>query len=127
MDSKEILKRNPEVVDPTMINVPYAAASISIRPDISFVLNRLAQFTSSPTPAHWKSVDRYLLHTKHNGITFERKFDNNGNLIGYSDADFAGDYDDHSPFDIRYLRIISDIPLLRFEPSISFADSKSRN
>jgi hypothetical protein len=36
IDLQEILKRNPEVVDPTMINIPYAAASISTRPDISF-------------------------------------------------------------------------------------------
>jgi hypothetical protein len=106
MDPNAILKRNETAIDPSMIDVPYASAigslnyiSVATRPDISYSVNRLAQFVSSPTIEHWTAVQRifkYLLSTKNYGITFghQKTIDSELDLIGYSDADFAGDVQD---------------------------------
>jgi hypothetical protein len=107
MDPRQKLVRNQDPVDPSMINIPYTSAigslnyaAISTRPDIAFAVNRLAQFVSSPTTAHWIAVEqifKYLLDTKHYGITFGNTTKSDGfcdNLVGYTDADFAGDLDD---------------------------------
>jgi histone deacetylase 1/2 len=48
------------------------------RPDVAVAVSRVAQFTSSPLPAHWKAamrVLRYLYHTRTYGLVY------NGNHI----------------------------------------------
>ena len=92
-----------------IIDVPYASligsinyCTISTRPDIAFATNKCAQFTSNPTLSHWEAarqIVRYLLNTKDYGITYQQE--GNGaegyahNLAGFTDADFAGDVNDH--------------------------------
>ena len=70
--------------------------STSTRPDITFAANNIARFSSNPTTQHWtvvKRIFRYLKGTIHLGLLYER----NGlkKLIGYSDADWGGDCNDH--------------------------------
>jgi hypothetical protein len=66
-----------------------------IRPDISFVVNKVCQFLHAPTTLHWVTVKRILRYLK--------KFTRIGLKIskcrpllvsGFSDADWAGSLDD---------------------------------
>lgn len=62
------------------------------RPDISFAVGKLSRYVSAPTQAHWaaaKAVMRYLQGTR----DWALKYGDVGPLVGYSDADFAGDQD----------------------------------
>jgi len=62
------------------------------RPDIAFAVGRLSRFVSAPMVAHLaaaKVVLRYLAGTKAKGLCYQRE----GDLMGYSDADFAADKD----------------------------------
>ncbi len=84
-----------------MTKVPYREAvgclmyiMVLSRPDIAFAVSQVAQHCQNPGPAHWKGVQRifsYLHGTSDYGLCF------NGNdhdeLIGYTDADYAGDLD----------------------------------
>ena len=68
--------------------------SVTTRPDISFVVGALARFMSCPTSTHWqaaKDVLRYLEGTKDYGLVFGGS--NDLSLIGFCDADYAGDLD----------------------------------
>eukprot|EP00877_Chromochloris_zofingiensis_P013960 jgi/Chrzof1/8818/Cz03g25200.t1 len=71
----------------------YGAVDSKIKPDLAFSVGALARYMSCPTTVHWqaaKGVLRYLGGTLDYGITFGS--DSNG-LIGYCDADYAGDTD----------------------------------
>ena len=62
------------------------------RPDISFAVGKLSRHVSAPTQAHWaaaKTVMRYLQGTRDWRIIYGAKRP----LVGYSDADYAGDVD----------------------------------
>lgn len=76
------------------VEAPYAAAigslmytAVGTRPDISFAVQTLSQFTTRPSPTHWtavKHVFRYLKGTAALGLTYGPE---DLGLIGYSDAD----------------------------------------
>lgn len=66
------------------------------RPDISYAVNRLAQFMHKPTSDHWqaaKRVLRYLAGTQTHGVFLHKA--SPLQLHAYSDADWAGDTDDY--------------------------------
>ncbi|XP_019086271.1 PREDICTED: uncharacterized protein LOC109126850 [Camelina sativa] len=66
------------------------------RPDISYAVNCLSQFMHQPTLDHWmavKRVLRYLAGTSDYGILLRRG--SNRSLHAYTDANWAGDYDDY--------------------------------
>ena len=47
--------------------------ALASRPDISYAVNRLAQFTSNPKGVHWttiKRIFRYLKYTKNANLTY---------------------------------------------------------
>ncbi|KAF1318429.1 Integrase catalytic core protein, partial [Globisporangium splendens] len=85
--------------DETMKGVPYRSAvgavmylMVATRPDLAAAVGVLSQFAADPCPTHWqtlKRVLRYLQATPMHGIRFSGSGD--GELIGYSDADWAGD------------------------------------
>lgn len=67
------------------------------RPDISFTVNKLAQFMHQPTETHWSTVKRllrYLKHTIHHGLFL--KHNQPLHLSAFSDADWAGNKDDRT-------------------------------
>ncbi|XP_023530038.1 uncharacterized protein LOC111792709 [Cucurbita pepo subsp. pepo] len=65
------------------------------RPDISFCVNRVCQFMSSPTSIHWAAVER-ILHYLHDTIDMGLcliKFSTDL-LSAFLDADWTGNPDD---------------------------------
>jgi histone deacetylase 1/2 len=81
------------------------------RPDISFPVNKLAQFLQKPSQLHWiaaKRVLRYLKGTLHHGILLKRT--NDLTLQGFSDADWAGDKDTRVSTS-AYLIFLGDCPI----------------
>ena len=66
-------------------------AQVCTRPDLAYVTGMLGRYQSNPGLDHWKAVKkvmRYLQGTKNHMLTY-RKTDNL-EIMGYSDADFAG-------------------------------------
>jgi hypothetical protein len=64
------------------------------RPDIAYAVGEVSKFCANPGRSHWTAVKRilrYLRGTVDRGITFSRR--GNSNLIGFCDADWAGDKD----------------------------------
>ncbi len=71
-------------------------AAICTRPDIMHAVSSLARFNSDPTEDHWDAgvrVVRYLKGTKEMGLTSGQS-DGDRGLVGYVDADYAGDVND---------------------------------
>jgi hypothetical protein len=67
-------------------------------PDISFAVNKVCQFMSSPTTVHWAAV-KQILHYLRNTIDMGLCFTRSGLsfLSAYSDADWVGNViDRHS-------------------------------
>ena len=70
-------------------------AAIATRPDIAQAVGVVSKFCANPTQNHLtaaKRILRYLKATAYLGLSYKKCA--NGNLIGYSDADWAGDIDD---------------------------------
>jgi Reverse transcriptase (RNA-dependent DNA polymerase)/Integrase core domain len=70
-------------------------AMIGTRPDISFAVSKLSQFSSNPTQQHLKAakhVLRYLAATKNNRLHYG--LSDETEIYGYSDSDWAGDKND---------------------------------
>jgi hypothetical protein len=90
----------PDLENPT--DMPYRELvgslmylSITTRPDIAQAVGVLARFMANPAESHWsvaKGVLRYLAGSRDLGITYTRgEGDTPVTLVGYSDADHAGD------------------------------------
>lgn len=79
--------------------VPYREAVGSLlyvsqitRPDITFAVNLVSRYFKKPQKVHWNAVKRifkYLKSTSNYGLLYSSNI--NVNIIGYSDADYAGD------------------------------------
>lgn len=82
-------------------NVPYREAvgsllflSMISRPDIAFSVSIVSRYLNNYNDTYWtavKRIFRYIKSTKNFGILFSNNCNNE--LIGYSDADYAGDRD----------------------------------
>jgi hypothetical protein len=71
-------------------------ASTCTRPDISYAVSRCGSFTSAPAEPHRvaaKRILRYLKRTPSDGISFAAGSNYGLELIGFADADWAGDAD----------------------------------
>ncbi|KAH9657984.1 hypothetical protein KPL70_023305 [Citrus sinensis] len=85
-----------------MQTVPYASvvgslmyAQVCTRPDIAFPVGVLGRYLSNPGYEHWKAakkVLRYLQAAKDFVLTYQQS--DYLNIVGYSDADFAGCLED---------------------------------
>lgn len=63
------------------------------RPDISFAVGMVSRFMEAPTREHMSAEKhRYIAGTLHYDCSYSRKSGDAG-LVGYSDADMAGDFD----------------------------------
>ena len=83
---------NPSKYQSLVGSLLYAA--MATRPDIAYAVGVLGKFNANPSEAHFtaaKRVLRYLKGTVDWGLRYQCKSDE---LVGYSDADFAGDEDD---------------------------------
>ena len=61
------------------------------RPDISFPVSVVSQFLQSPCDSHWDAVIRilrYIKSTPGQGVLYENR--GHTQVIGYTDADWAG-------------------------------------
>jgi hypothetical protein len=68
-------------------------AMLGTRPDIAFAVSVVSRYASNPTEAHWKAVKRILRYLR-STITLELVYKGDLKpLVGYSDADWAGDQD----------------------------------
>jgi hypothetical protein len=70
---------------------------VHTRPDISFAVGFVSRFMEAPTTEHMSAVKqilRYIAGTLNFGCTYNVCKDNAELLIGFSDADHAGDVDD---------------------------------
>jgi hypothetical protein len=68
------------------------------RPDLMFAVRKLSQYCEKPGMLHWvtiKHILRYLSGSRDKGILLSPK---GANVVGYSDADWAGDTDDRRSF-----------------------------
>lgn len=73
-------------------------AAVATRPDISQAVGVISKFSSRPTKAHLtaaKRILRYLKGTASLAVKYQKS--SNGTLIGYADADWAGDSEDRHP------------------------------
>ena len=70
-------------------------AACATRPDISYAVGAVSKFNSKPTEAHMTALKRILRYLK-GTTTLALKYQKCENLsvVGYSDADWAGDQDD---------------------------------
>ena len=63
------------------------------RPDIACAVGMLARFSSKPNRSHWVAAKRVLPYLK-GTMNFGLFYSNGSGVVGYSDADWAGDMDD---------------------------------
>ena len=67
-------------------------SSIAVIPDICHTVSVVAKFSSKPTEAHLTAVKRIMHYLKGSlDITLRFRKSDDGQLIGYSDVDYAGD------------------------------------
>ena len=87
-----------------MARVPYREAvgclnyiAQSTQPDIVYTVNTLSRFNNDPGEKHWQAVKHLLRYLK-GTADYCLKFDKNspGDVVGYSDADWAADIDSRS-------------------------------
>ena len=64
------------------------------RPDISYALTVVSRYNSNPSEAHLTAVKRILRYLKGAlDITLKYRKSDKDEVLGYSDADYAGDID----------------------------------
>ena len=87
-----------KLVDPTLYQPMVGSllyAAIATHPDIPQAVGAASKYCSNPSEAHLTAVKRilrYLKETINLGLKYKKP--ESGTLVGYSDADFAGDLHD---------------------------------
>ena len=102
-------------------------ASITTRPDISYVVGMISKFNSHPSEAHMTAAKRVLQYLKGTAdLAFKyQKSEKGDTLIGYSDADWAGDLDDrHSATGNLFLMAGEPISWLQATISLSTSEAE---
>ena len=68
------------------------------RPDITFVIRSLSRFVQNPGRQHWNQAEhflRYVKATKNRKLIYKKA--DQTRILGYSDADWAGEKDSRKP------------------------------
>lgn len=84
---------NPSMYQSMVGSLLYAA--MATRPDIAQAVSVVSRFNANPNTTHLTAVKRILRYLKGTltlGLKYQRT--ETGTLVGYSDADWAGDQDD---------------------------------
>ena len=87
-----------KMADPTLYQSMVGSllyAAMGTRPDIAQAVGAASKFSSNPSESHMTAVKRilrYLKETINLGLKYEKS--ENSVLVGYSDADWAGELDD---------------------------------
>ena len=69
-------------------------AAIATRPDIAQAVRTVSKFNENPTDAHLTVIKRILRYLKERvNLALKYQKTEDGKLIAYSDADYAGDLD----------------------------------
>ena len=71
--------------------------SVATRPDILYAVSKVAIYSTNPITHHWiavKRIMRYLKGTTNLGLVFKSQENCNCTCVGFSDADWGGDFDD---------------------------------
>ena len=92
-DDKHSKQADPVLYQSIIGSLLYAA--IATRPDIAYAVGVVSKFISRQTEAHLtaaKQILRYLKGTTDLAVKYQKS--ESGTLIGYSDADWAGDPED---------------------------------
>ena len=98
--SIKLMKRTEEEEEFDKVKYQSAVGSLlylstRTRPDIAFAVGNTARYCAQPSPSHWSAVKRilrYLKGTTNLGLLY--KPEDVSDLVGYSDADWAGDTND---------------------------------
>ncbi|XP_072154388.1 uncharacterized protein [Bemisia tabaci] len=72
--------------------------SVTSRPDISYAVTFLSQFSKQPNHQHWtsaKRILRYLKGTSNHCLTYKKS---NNNLMGFADSDWANNDEKRKSF-----------------------------
>jgi hypothetical protein len=90
------------------VNIPYRELigcllylSVNTRPDISYAVSFLSQFNSNYTSTHWALAKRLLSYVKCTsklGLRYVKASEPSLSLIGYADADWAGNPTDYKSY-----------------------------
>ena len=87
-----------KVVDPTNYKSMVGSllyASVATHPDITHAVGAVSKYCSKPNETHLTAVKRILRYLKGTaGFCLKFTKSGNGDLVGYADADWAGDLDD---------------------------------
>jgi len=67
--------------------------SKATRPDISFAVHKAARNSENPTITDWRKVENILKYLN-STIDYKITYDGQGNIVAYTDSDFAGDIKD---------------------------------
>jgi hypothetical protein len=93
----ELPKLEEATVDRTLYQCGVGSlmyAMLATRPDLAFTVGLLSQHNAAPGQAHWSALKRalrYLRGTIDHGITYRGSGGDSVALMGFADADFAGD------------------------------------
>ncbi|XP_060667889.1 uncharacterized protein LOC132799611 [Ziziphus jujuba] len=103
-----------------MSGVPYSSAigsitylMVSIRPDLARAVSVLSKFTFNPRRSHWDAMEwlmRYLKFTTNEGLLFKGSQEG-VELLGYTDADYAGDQDKRKSISTYAFIVYGNCPL----------------
>ncbi|UYV81003.1 hypothetical protein LAZ67_19002483 [Cordylochernes scorpioides] len=124
-DNQEIEEMNKIPYRQTIGSLMYLMTGT--RPDIAYAVSRVSQFMNNPGPSHWTAVKKifgYLKATKNIGICFGGSSCTTS-LIGFSDADFAGDLDTRKSTTGYLRQLLHELHQEQVKPTTIFCDNQS--
>ena len=101
---------------------------IATRPDIFQAVGAVSKFSSKPSEAHLTAVKRIFCYLKGTtNVSLKYKKSKSAQLIGYSDADYAGDLDDrHSTSGYIFLMCNGAVNWLsKKQPNVTLSTAES--
>ena len=131
--TKEMSPKTEEEISEMKL-VPYRSAVGSLiylvtgtRPDIAVAVGEVAKYSNNPGRQHWMAVKRILRYLKET-VNFGIKCDPKSvDLVGYSDADWAGDLDTRRST-TRYLFKLGSVPICwksKRQPTVALSTAEA--